>query len=78
MRKQPFFRPEYLPHDQSDLNSVYNYLRARINTMIRSSLEYPAILPEITPNYLKLFIDALQQKIIQKMIGKNSNPIFPN
>lgn len=53
MRKQPFFRPEYLPHDQSDLNSVYNYLRTRINTMIRSSLEYPAILPEITPNYLK-------------------------
>lgn len=47
-----FHRPEYLPNDQSDINAVYNYLKTRINTIIRSSLEYPAILPQITPRYL--------------------------
>lgn len=47
-----FHRPEYLPNDPSNISSVYNYLKTRINTIIRSSLEYPAILPQITPRYL--------------------------
>ena len=43
--RENFYRPEYLPHDRSNLESVYRYLRSRVNFFLRSSIEYPAVLP---------------------------------
>ncbi|OHS93269.1 hypothetical protein TRFO_40425 [Tritrichomonas foetus] len=44
-----FYRPEYLPHDHSNLDSVYDYLKSRVNFALRSAIEYPAVLP-LHPN----------------------------